>query len=92
MREERYVSFSSSCRVALGFPVELISLDPQLDPHGATGNGNPVGGNVTSNVSGEDVSYEGSFFRQRLRPSTVPHSRLHQANVLYFLSIQLQSG
>ncbi|KAL7414694.1 hypothetical protein BDY24DRAFT_384229 [Mrakia frigida] len=30
----------------------------ELDPHGATGNGNPVGGNVTSNVSGEDVSYE----------------------------------
>jgi hypothetical protein len=30
----------------------------ELDPHGATGNGNPVGGNVTSNVSGEDVHYE----------------------------------
>ena len=30
----------------------------ELDPHGATNMGNPVGGNVTSNVSGEDVFYE----------------------------------
>jgi hypothetical protein len=30
----------------------------ELDPHGATGNGNPVGGNVTSNITGEDVHYE----------------------------------
>ncbi|KAJ9105953.1 hypothetical protein QFC19_003287 [Naganishia cerealis] len=30
----------------------------ELDPHGATGDGNPVGGNVTSNVSGTDVHYE----------------------------------
>ncbi|KAL7415452.1 hypothetical protein BDY24DRAFT_276849 [Mrakia frigida] len=30
----------------------------ELDPHGATGEGNPVGGNVTSNVSGADVFYE----------------------------------
>ena len=30
----------------------------ELDPHGATGLGNPVGGNVTSNVSGADVFYE----------------------------------
>lgn len=30
----------------------------ELDPHGATGNGNPVGGNVTSNISGTDVHYE----------------------------------
>ena len=30
----------------------------ELDPHGATGMGNPIGGNVTSNVSGEDVFYE----------------------------------
>jgi len=30
----------------------------ELDPHGATGLGNPVGGNVTSNVSGSDVHYE----------------------------------
>lgn len=29
-----------------------------MDPHGATGDGNPVGGNVTSNVSGTDVHYE----------------------------------
>ena len=30
----------------------------ELDPHGATGDGNPVGGNVTSNiVNGDDVSY-----------------------------------
>jgi hypothetical protein len=28
------------------------------DPHGATGDGNPVGGNVTSNITGADVSYE----------------------------------
>lgn len=30
----------------------------ELDPHGATGDGNPVGGNVTSNVTGTDVSYQ----------------------------------
>lgn len=30
----------------------------ELDPHGATNMGNPVGGNVTSNVSGQDVFYE----------------------------------
>ena len=30
----------------------------ELDPHGATGKGNPVGGNVTSNVSGKDVHYQ----------------------------------
>ncbi|PWN51855.1 hypothetical protein IE53DRAFT_385780 [Violaceomyces palustris] len=30
----------------------------ELDPHGATNMGNPVGGNVTSNISGEDVFYE----------------------------------
>ncbi|KAK0538701.1 hypothetical protein OC842_001224 [Tilletia horrida] len=30
----------------------------ELDPHGATGVGNPVGGNVTSNVTGQDVFYE----------------------------------
>lgn len=29
-----------------------------MDPHGATGDGNPVGGNVTSNISGTDVHYE----------------------------------
>ncbi|CDZ98322.1 hypothetical protein [Phaffia rhodozyma] len=30
----------------------------ELDPHGATGEGNPVGGNLTSNVTGQDVNYE----------------------------------
>jgi len=30
----------------------------ELDPHGATGDGNPVGGNVTTNATGSDVSYE----------------------------------
>lgn len=30
----------------------------ELDPHGATGKGNPVGGNVTTNVTGADVHYE----------------------------------
>lgn len=30
----------------------------ELDPHGATGDGNPVGGNVTSNITGTDVHYE----------------------------------
>jgi hypothetical protein len=29
----------------------------ELDPHGATGAGNPIGGNVTSNVTGSDQSY-----------------------------------
>ncbi|TIA82014.1 hypothetical protein E3P98_01665 [Wallemia ichthyophaga] len=29
----------------------------ELDPHGATGEGNPIGGNVTSNVSGTDENY-----------------------------------
>ena len=30
----------------------------ELDPHGATGKGNPIGGNVTSNVTGKDVFYQ----------------------------------
>lgn len=30
----------------------------ELDPHGAYGTGNPIGGNVTSNISGKDVFYE----------------------------------
>ncbi|WWC72504.1 uncharacterized protein I206_106466 [Kwoniella pini CBS 10737] len=30
----------------------------ELDPHGATGLGNPVGGNVTTNATGTDVHYE----------------------------------
>ncbi|WFD33833.1 hypothetical protein MCUN1_000653 [Malassezia cuniculi] len=30
----------------------------ELDPHGATNKGNPIGGNVTSNVTGTDVFYE----------------------------------
>lgn len=30
----------------------------ELDPHGATNMGNPIGGNVTSNVSGQDEFYE----------------------------------
>ncbi|KAF8196951.1 hypothetical protein BJ912DRAFT_1020896 [Pholiota molesta] len=29
----------------------------ELDPHGALGDGNPVGGNVTSNVTGADESF-----------------------------------
>jgi len=29
----------------------------ELDPHGATGAGNPIGGNVTSNVTGSDQSF-----------------------------------
>jgi len=30
----------------------------ELDPHGPNSLGNPIGGNVTSNVSGEDVFYQ----------------------------------
>lgn len=30
----------------------------ELDPHGPDAVGNPIGGNVTSDVSGEDVFYE----------------------------------
>jgi hypothetical protein len=30
----------------------------ELDPHGATGKGNPIGGNVTTNATGTDVHYE----------------------------------
>lgn len=30
----------------------------ELDAHGSTGFGNPVGGNVTCNATGEDVSYQ----------------------------------
>jgi len=29
----------------------------ELDPHGATGAGNPIGGNVTSNITGTDEPY-----------------------------------
>ena len=31
----------------------------ELDPHGATGEGNPVGGNVTTNITtGSDLNYQ----------------------------------
>lgn len=30
----------------------------ELDPHGPDAVGNPIGGNVTSDVSGQDVFYE----------------------------------
>ena len=30
----------------------------ELDPHGAEGTGNPIGGNVTTNATGSDVHYE----------------------------------
>lgn len=33
-------------------------LGGELDPHGAENLGNPIGGNVTSDVSGSDVFYE----------------------------------
>ncbi|KAL7414281.1 hypothetical protein BDY24DRAFT_361243 [Mrakia frigida] len=47
----------------------------ELDPHGAENLGNPIGGNVTSNVSGEDVFYEEwmsfmSYNRSRFRICT----------------------
>jgi hypothetical protein len=29
----------------------------ELDPHGAYGSGNPIGGNVTSNITGSDIFY-----------------------------------
>ncbi|KAE8222427.1 hypothetical protein CF319_g4379 [Tilletia indica] len=40
--------------------IGVMPLDDggELDPHGATGEGNPVGGNVTSNVTGTEVFYE----------------------------------
>lgn len=34
------------------------STGGELDPHGAENLGNPIGGNVTSNVTGSDVFYE----------------------------------
>jgi hypothetical protein len=30
----------------------------ELDPHGAENLGNPIGGNVTSDVNGQDVFYQ----------------------------------
>lgn len=35
-----------------------MSIGGELDPHGAENLGNPIGGNVTSDVSGSDVFYE----------------------------------
>lgn len=35
----------------------LIARNSELDPHGAYGDGNPIGGNVTSNVTGTDLHY-----------------------------------
>lgn len=35
-----------------------LAVFAQLDPHGATNMGNPIGGNVTSNISGQDEFYE----------------------------------
>ncbi|RSH90776.1 hypothetical protein EHS25_009951 [Saitozyma podzolica] len=43
-----------------GTKVNIPSGDTggELDPHGAENLGNPIGGNVTSNVNGQDVFYE----------------------------------
>ncbi|TIB71849.1 hypothetical protein E3Q23_03609 [Wallemia mellicola] len=40
--------------------VNVLSGDAggELDPHGATGEGNPIGGNVTALVNGQEQSYE----------------------------------
>ena len=56
-RNEHRTSFS---------PHQILHTDLQpegdsggeLDPHGPDAVGNPIGGNVTSDVSGEDVFYE----------------------------------
>lgn len=41
----------------------------ELDPHGATAQGNPIGGNVTTNVAaGREVFYEVSETRIPLTP------------------------
>ncbi|WRT70938.1 uncharacterized protein IL334_007937 [Kwoniella shivajii] len=43
-----------------GTKVGIVEGDAggELDPHGAENLGNPIGGNVTSNVEGKDVFYE----------------------------------
>ncbi|WWC92559.1 uncharacterized protein L201_007518 [Kwoniella dendrophila CBS 6074] len=43
-----------------GTKVGIVAGDSggELDPHGAENLGNPIGGNVTSNVEGKDVFYE----------------------------------
>ena len=33
-------------------------LSSELDPHGAYGSGNPIGGNVTSNITGSDKHFQ----------------------------------
>jgi len=33
-------------------------LSSELDPHGAYGSGNPVGGNVTSNITGSNQHFQ----------------------------------
>jgi hypothetical protein len=40
--------------------IDIMANDEggELDPHGATGDGNPIGGNVTANATGADVHYE----------------------------------
>lgn len=38
--------------------IKAGDMGGELDPHGATGLGNPVGGNVTTNATGADVNYE----------------------------------
>lgn len=38
--------------------IKAGDMGGELDPHGATGLGNPVGGNVTTNATGSDVNYE----------------------------------
>lgn len=38
--------------------ITLNDQGGELDPHGATGDGNPIGGNVTCNATGADVNYE----------------------------------
>ena len=48
------------------------------------GDGNPVGGNVTSNVSGSDVFYEEWMVRLKEHPFSYPRLPRHPELILCF--------
>jgi len=48
---------SSAVNLTIYSSLRVYIKCSELDPHGAFGDGNPVGGNVTSNITGKDENF-----------------------------------
>jgi hypothetical protein len=54
----------------------------ELDPHGAFGSGNPIGGNVTTNVTGSDIN----IAEWMVRPCSLTHRNSHSTSPQEYIS------